>query len=327
MMRAGVAQYFKNRTRFKDLVRQWYLDRDFVEVETPILVASPGCETHQDYFSTQWMPVVQKQSEFYLRSSPELHMKRLMATDIDKMFQLAWSFRNGADYTAWHHPEFLMLEWYEKAESLDVLMTRTEDFIRTIYTEMSQQSSYQEALGKFECLTVYDAFEEFADLKLVDLDPDLGIRCRERHKNISINAGDDFETCFFKIMLDIVEPQLKKLGFCGLYDYPPSQAILSQVIDGRAKRFETYINGIELSNGFLEELDSKANRDRFHLVNQQRSAIEKPAIPLDDQFFLQLDKVKDSWVGNALGLDRLFAIIMQEKDMASTLPFRSDFER
>ena len=127
-------------------------------------------------------------------------------------------------------------------------------------------------------------------------------------------------------MLDIIEPELKKMDTCFLYDYPPSMAVLSVVENNRAKRFEAYINGIELCNAFKELLDPSENLKRITESNAKRSQIGKPKMPIDQGFIDALNQGLEPCCGNAMGLDRLLALAIGAKGIDGVIPFRRSFD-
>ena len=123
-------QAFQARATLKSGIRKFFQDRDYLEVDAPILVPCPGTEVHLDYFESHWLDFQHKSHKLFLRSSPELHLKQAMSFGLDKVFQLAPCFRNGGEASQWHHPEFTMLEWYESNISYEAFMDSTVDLIR-----------------------------------------------------------------------------------------------------------------------------------------------------------------------------------------------------
>ena len=154
----------------------------------------------------------------------------------------------------------------------------------------------------------------------MDLDPDLAKKARAKG-NISCREDDDFETAFFKLMLDYVEPALSKKSAAILYDYPASQAALAKVENGRAKRFELYIDGIELSNAFLELTSYEENKKRIRDSQEQRRQLAKQEIYTDQEFLEAIKKGVPDCSGNALGFDRLLALAMGLKSIKEIVPF------
>ncbi len=305
------------RAKLKSAIRNFFGQRDYLEVDTPIAVLVPGTEVHLRYFKTEWHDVRGCPHPLYLRSSPELHMKRVLTQGVPKIFQLAPSFRNHGEVSDWHHPEFTMLEWYEAGISFNDFMMQTESLLRETHVAMGSALLMPKTFTK---ISVTEAFKEWAGIDLIDQDPNLGeLGCL---KGIfSVNRTDDFETAFFKILLDSIEPKLKELKGAILYDYPPSQAALSVVRDGVAKRFEFYIHGIELCNAFEELLDPRQNLKRFEESNKQRAAHGYEVPGVDHEFLSNLSRGLPQCSGNALGFDRWLAMLLGETQIRRIIPF------
>lgn len=252
-------------------------------------------------------------------------MKQVLATGLERIFQFAPCFRNGGERSPWHNPEFTMLEWYQAGIGFDAYIQQTVDLLR--YTREEFVRIFPAADGHctlpetFQRYTVAEAFLEFAGLELRDNDPDLVHQARAK-KIPSIQAHDDFETAFFKILIDKVEPGLARLGAAILSDYPPSQAALARVEGGTARRFEIYVGRIELCNGFYELLDAEANVARIDESNLRRAALHKEANFDFTAFYDALRSGIPACCGNALGFDRWLAILLGESDLANVIPFQ-----
>jgi lysyl-tRNA synthetase class 2 len=245
-------------------------------------------------------------------------MKRILAQGEKKIFQLAPSFRNVGEYSPWHHPEFLMLEWYEAGLSFNGLIAQTLELLREV----------SKVFGVPLCpkpmhITVTEAFKQYACIDLVDGDTDLAAKA-VKLKVPSVRANDDFETAYYKILLDMVEPALVKEQCAVLYDYPPSQAALADIQGDVAKRFEIYMHGVELCNGFLELCDADLNAKRFSKINSQREQLAKEDIATDQRFLRDI-KHLPACAGNALGFERLLALLCNDQGIDSYIPFRTDF--
>ena len=311
---------WQQRSVAKAACRRFFETAGYLEVDTPVLVPSPGCEAHMGYFQSCWKNLEGHSHPVYLRSSPEMQMKQVLSPSLPRIFQIGPSFRNGGEYTPWHHPEFLMLEWYEVALTLEGLMKQTETLIRRVAATLAplqtdggsvpQPTDSLIPSAAFQRFSVYELFEELTGIVLVD--EDAGLARKARSKGLeSIRSDDDFETAFTKILIDLIEPRLAREKTCILYDYPPSQAALARVVDGRALRFETYIDGIEISNGFDELCDGKENLRRLSETNQKRLQNGREALPIDRDFINAIGNGLPQCCGNALGLERLIAVLLR----------------
>ncbi|MCX6127326.1 MAG: hypothetical protein NTV34_21605 [Proteobacteria bacterium] len=313
------------RSRLKTVTRDFFSRNDYIEIDTPIAVVCPGTEVHLQYFETQWQDALGKSHKMHLRSSPELHMKQALAQGFPKIFQIAPCFRNGGERSEWHQPEFTMLEWYEISMTYQGLMQQTELFLRHSAAEMLKITGVIPSTiipDKFEQWSVYDAFKEFAGITLQDQDPGLAGQCIENGL-ISVRPQDDFETAYFKTLIERVEPEIAKRRGVVLLDYPPSQAALALVENGRACRFEFYVGRVELCNGFFELTGGDLNRQRVEEAMHQRTKSGLDRIPDDPDFFNAMDQLTSPFAGNALGFDRWLALLCGQTNLDGAIPFRN----
>ncbi len=315
------------RQKLKEAVRSFFVGRAYQEVETPIAVVCPGTEIHLQYFQTQWTDYQKNTHDLFLRSSPELHMKQLLADGMHRIFQIASCFRNSGEKSTWHHPEFSMIEWYETGISYHDFIDLTAALIQHCGNKMQpvlQQCGIKAAdlPSTFEKITILEAFKNIAKIDLVDCDSGLARKALAVGV-FSVNDHDDFETAFFKILIEKIEPMLATKPGTILYDYPASQAALATVEDGVAKRFEFYIGRTELSNGFKELLGESDNRSRitYAMSERQKHGYSVPA--QDEDFYIAMGKKIPECCGNALGFDRLLALICGLNTIAPIIPFRS----
>jgi len=317
-------QIAKNRHHLRQFCRDFFTQDGYLEVDTPILTVCPGTEVHLHYFGTEWQDHDGVRHRRFLRSSPELHMKRLIAAGLPKIFQLASCFRNNGEYSEWHNPEFCMLEWYQVGQSFNSLIEETESFLRSTAEAMADVTKVSPAdilPERFIRVRVEDAFLEFAGLKLLDQDADLAVKAREKGV-ISVLPTDDFETAFFKVLIERIEPAIARLGGCVLYDYPPSQAALAKVEGGWAMRFEFYIGRVELCNGFFELTGEHENRARLHDARIAREKAGNEPVPVDESFLMSMRGFTEPCAGNALGFDRWLAILTKASGLEKSMPFR-----
>ena len=299
------------------LIRDFFGDHAYQEVETPIMVTCPGAEVYLRYFASDYLDCQGQWQRRWLRSSPELHMKQLLAQGLAKIFQIGKCFRNGGELSDWHHPEFTLLEYYATEITFDDFIDFTVNFLQEIFACCGTNP-----LSKATKISVNEAFREFADVELIDGDTESirkGVGC------LSLTDDDDFDTAFAKIIIEVIEPRLAKLGTVVLYDYPSSQAGLAQIKDGVAKRFEIYIHGLELSNAFLECTDHGQNRARFSDIADRRQNNGLSSLPIDHHFFSALARGLPPCCGNALGVDRLLALLRGAKQIRTTVPFAEQF--
>ncbi len=287
-------------TQFLNDVQNFFLLKDFIQAQTPSLVDCPGTEPSLDPFFTDFNLGSKKLSKT-LPTSPELHLKKLLAAGYENIFELKNCFRNN-EITDLHQPEFMMLEWYRSYASLGDIEVDAVELI----TRMDTQKKFTAP----ERFSVRQLFEKYAKFKLrPDTDfEDLRLICQR--DGISVSADDSWSDLFHRIWVQRVDPNLKNHPFLIVNQYPPTQAALAKInVYGWADRFEIYLNGVEVANAFLELNDPVIQRERFEKDLAEKSRLGKKPISLDAQFMKALEYGMPPSAGIALGLDRLFMVI------------------
>ncbi|MEO5666429.1 MAG: EF-P lysine aminoacylase EpmA [Bdellovibrionota bacterium] len=310
-------------------VREFFVNsRDFIEVETPLLVRNPGLEPHLEYFKTEFRPSMSDSisETFYLPTSPEYHLKKALASGLPRIFEITRSFRNG-ELSRRHQPEFTMLEWYRHPGSYRDIARDVEDLC--LYLS-SKCSSEPDAWKNPRHFRVCEAFEEFCGLSL-DLilrngeQESLGRRAREAGlKDMPENAS--FDDAFNWIVISELETRFKEMGLVFLWDYPVEMAALSRRRRDRphlAERFEFYFRGVELGNAFGELTDPAEQRRRCVADQAYRQRVYGEAPPLDEDFLHALGNLSEAG-GIAVGLDRLLQCLIGASELSEVLgfPFR-----
>lgn len=300
----GVGRRLRLRARVQAEVRRYFDGEGFLEVDTPLRSAECGTETHVEPLTC---------SGGFLITSPELHMKRLLVGGIDKMFQLAHCFRAG-ELGALHSPEFLMLEWYRAFTGWRAMLHDTEQLLSSLCQTITGASSLALPNGRridmtppFERLSVRDAFARFAGV------PDA----------VSLAENDEDE--YFQRLVDDVEPAL---AACAkpvfLHGYPRSQAALARLAPGDpsvAERFELYLGGVELCNGYGELSDPSVQRARCELDRERRRQLDRFVPELPERFLMALEQGMPPASGNALGMDRVIALLGGQTRIDAVRPF------
>ena len=307
------------RGRILSAVRELFAAADYVEVETPALQVSPGLEPHLKAFRTTLQdPREGRARPFYLHTSPEFAMKKLLAAGLPRIWQLAHVFRDG-ERSATHHPEFAMLEWYRAEAGYRDQMDECEALLRQVQAAagvpaLRWRGHSADANNAWERLTVAEAFDRYAAIDILATidDPARPTPARLAGAAAAIDVaphpGDDWETLFFRILLERIEPQLGLGAPTILYDYPVSMAALSRrkAEDPRlAERFELYVCGLELANAFGELTDPAEQRARFAADQARKQALYGEVYPIDEDFLAALEHGLPRCAGVALGFDRL----------------------
>ena len=297
------------RARLTAATRAFLTARSYREVETPCLMPAPGMEVHLRGFRTGFDPHLGQGEAraLWLRTSPELALKRLLVAGAGPVFELARVWRNG-EIGARHAPEFTMLEWYRPGLPLDGLMDEAEALVRTLCPPRVAHDGIETDLSlPFQRITCAEAFSRWAGLDLLaSIRPDgsgdsaaLGAR-----------ADESWEDAFFRLLLDHVEPHLGRECGAFLTHWPAPQAALARrdPADPRvALRFEMFVAGVELANAFDELTDAAEQRARFAHDVAERTRLygAENAWPVDEDFLAALEHGMPAGSGIAMGFDRL----------------------
>lgn len=323
------AKPFERRATLRRAVREFFEQRGFLEVETPCLRPSGGQEPHLDPFRTR-VQTRDGERDGFLITSPEYCHKRLLAAGCEKIFELARVFRNGPEEGGGlHWYEFTMLEWYRAYASYVEIMADVESLVAS--GARALESAERARLETpFRRLTMAQAFEDLAG---IDLAPYLMGKGEDfaadaaRSGQFGLSADDLPDTRFFKILVSGVEPELAALGAVFLIDYPATQASLSKIKEEDplvCERFELYLNGVELANGFTELNDPCEQEKRFIEEAREKEACGKEPVPGDRAFLDALQLGMPPAGGVALGLDRLAMVLCGESDLHPLLPFSAE---
>ena len=309
----------KQRATIIQIIRQFFIERNLLEVETPSLSQAGVTDVHLSCFKTHFVGadinaenVSPQGVPLYLQTSPEFHMKRLLSAGSGSIFQIAKAFRN-EESGRYHNPEFTLLEWYRVGFDHHDLMKEMDELLQLILkTESARVCSYQ------------DAFIEV--LKVDPLCADLeALKQAGAHLNLGevLNNEQDKDTVLQLLFCVAIEPVIANKRPCFIYNFPASQAALAQISkeDTRvAERFEVYYKGIELANGFHELSDAKEQLERFENDNKERVIRGLDPMPIDRRFIDSLSTLPDC-SGVALGIDRLIMLALKEAHIDQVLSF------
>jgi len=307
----------KRRAQYLADVRLFFAERDVWEVETPILSQAAPTAPYLDSFTTDYRPIgTQAKQTYYLQTSPEFSMKRLLAADSGAIYQIARVFRNG-EQGRLHSPEFTMLEWYRPELTLPQLMDEVNVLLRQVFNiEPVIRLSYRSVFEFFLKINVFNCTDEV--IKNCAL---------ERISSLPIDLELDRDGWLELLMSYIIEPRLAAMAMpLFIYDFPASQAQLAKLKKDSsgnqvADRFELYIDGVELANGYNELLDADELRQRFEADNQLRKQQNKAEIPLDEHLLAAMQNGLPECSGVALGLDRLIMLVLNQTKLSEVNSF------
>lgn len=277
-----IKQNLHLRATIIQAVRRFFIERQYLEVDTPIRIPAPAPEAHIDAVASD---------DCYLQTSPELCMKQLLAAGYSRIFQICKCFRN-RERGRRHLPELTMLEWYTAGGNYADLMEDCQDLISFIAAQtnagcrLSYQGQTIDLDPPWTRLSVAEAFQRYAGMTMEEA-----------------LAADRFD----EVMVDAIEPHLGAPRPLFLYDYPAALGALARLKPENplvAERFELYIAGLELCNGFSELTDPLEQRKRFEAEQKVRQSHHKPVYPMPQNFLTALNDMPAAG-GNALGIDRL----------------------
>lgn len=323
----------KKRSEMLKHCRAFFYARDVYEVDTPILSLSATPDVHlQSLKVNANLPGLVKNTPYYCHTSPEYAMKRLLSAGSGDIFYLGKVFRD-QDLSSRHQPEFTMLEWYRLGFSMQDLITETADLIQTLFTRANLKQN--EPL-EIERLSYQQAFETYAGLPNIHQASAADCQASLASHNLPEIVGvdpDDKALWEQLVFTEIIEPQLGWQGnlpenrakITCVYHYPARDAALSKISPTNplvAERFEVFVMGMELANGYDELQEGDDYEMRFNESLQQRQALGYPCHPLDEDLLVALkDTPLPQCSGVALGFDRLLQRLFEKPDIQSVLPF------
>ncbi|MGH6954756.1 MAG: EF-P lysine aminoacylase EpmA [Alphaproteobacteria bacterium] len=317
-------RHLEDRQKALRAVRRFFEERGFAEVETPALQVSPGLEPHLAALAVELhCPDRMRTRTLYLHTSPEFAMKKLLVAGEPRLFQLCKVFRD-AERASTHHPEFTMLEWYRARAGYRDAMADCEGVVRAVFAAAGRdrcawRGAEADPFAAWEYLSVDEAFRRHAGIELEsvadsdshDPDPD-PLAAAARRIGVNAREGDRWEDVFFRIFLERIEPRLGRRRPTILYDYPIAMAALARAKPDdplRAERFELYLCGLELANGFGELIDARIQRARFAAEVALKERLYGLAYPVDEDFLAALEHGMPESAGVALGFDRLAMLV------------------
>ena len=329
------------RSQLTWTLRQFFHTRDYLEIEAPLVVHSPGLEPHLNAFEVKHVHTgTLKKTRHYLHTSPEYALKRLLGKTqrLKKIYSLTPCFRDEPlSYT--HQPEFTLLEWYHKEVQLDDLMQECESLLlhlaqtSPLFNPSTQSLSLLQPWTReklhwdlnrpFIQITMQEAFLKWASIDLNQCDHLEDFRLYASKAGVGQSAlTGDWDELFFQIFMDKVEPHLGKEHPTFLTHFPARHSALARIdpLNPRwALRFELYLGGIELANAFDELSHAQEQHTRFKKDLQERTRNQRPLYPIDFELLEVLEGLGQC-VGIALGFDRLLMLLLGQHTLEAIRP-------
>lgn len=288
-MREDLRRY----SQFLKKIRQFFDQQGLIEVQTPCLLAAPSTDVYIDSLAVRLNRDIDQEQVRYLHTSPELEMKKLLSRGSGDIYQITQVFRDN-EQGQHNSNEFAMLEYYRLGFDIHALMDDISQLLLAlgIRREVTRLSYAQ-------------AFEQLAGIDILNLGFDeLKHLARQQGLNDDFYWIEDLQTLLF---VQLIEPKLDDLGVCFIYDYPAQQSALARVEGKLAHRFELYIDGLEVANGYDELQTQVQYRDCFKRELSKRAQLGKSVSALDQGFLQQLETPLPACSGVAIGLKRLLA--------------------
>jgi len=293
-----MSKFKENLVNYQNLtrkIRDFFYSRQVIEVVTPSLLDTPTTDVYIDSIEVSVNHALSKSSKFYLHTSPELEMKRLLSKGSGDIFQICQVFRDNEQGNI-NSNEFTMLEFYR----VDFDMHQLMDEIQELLVVLGKNDPVQK-------MSYAQAFFDFSDIDILNSDIE---ELKKILQSLGLNSDydwiEDMQTVLF---VHLIEPKLKDIPVCFIYDFPKHQAALAQIDGLVANRFELYIKGIEIANGYQELQSSEDYRSRFNQELIKREKLSKSIPAIDEQFLKELSSSSLPFCsGVAIGIERLFML-------------------
>jgi len=307
--------YLQLRAALLRRTREFFFQRGFLEVETPLLSTDTVVDQYLEPIGSTILSAKQPQ-HLWLQTSPELAMKRMLAAGCGAIYQIARAFRDG-EKGPLHNREFTMVEWYRPNDKM-------EDGI-ALLVEFTEALLETEAA---DCMSYRDAFMQHANVDPLTADTSrLAQVATAANVAIPSQFGDDRDHWLDLLMLELVMPHLGRKRPVIVYDYPASQAALAKIREDDppvAERFELFYKGVELANGYHELLDAEELRARAITANEKRLAMGKSLLPVENRLIEAMRSGLPPCTGVALGFDRLLMLAAGADTLADVMAFYGD---
>ena len=307
------------RARILEGIRTFFRDRGFLEVDPPIAQAYPNIDPN--IFPVRIADASGKAARFYLHTSPELAMKKLLAAGSGDIFFLGKVFRD-REGSPLHSPEFTMLEWYRVGGDADAVMRDVEELVRML-ARTEGGGAFVHGIGRaipgdapWRRRELDDAFRELLG---VGMTGEKELREALVRKGLRPGADESWEDLFHRACIDVVEPALAGRGACFLTGYPAALGAMARRRPGRpgvSERFEGFVDGIELVNGYEELTDPVEQEARLIALTDRHRRSTGETLSVDPGFLDALRRGLPPCAGAALGVDRLVMLLLGMNDIA-----------
>ena len=294
-------------------IRDFYYDKDYLEVETPNLMKTAAPDPNIEPLKVY----IEDKGPFFLHTSPEMGMKKLLQVGHERIFQICKVFRVEESEEI-HNTEFAMLEWYRKGTYLNA-MEEVEELVTFVVDQLFTDDKNRFA-RPWRVYELSDLFVRMTGINPFELTRGGLCSAMESDGFLGIDEKDTWNDLFFKLFIQEVEPKIPQEAPYFIKDWPLSVSTMAKRKDAnRVERFELYINGLEIANGYTELLDTSEQRQRFDRDNDERSASGKQTFSTDEAFLMALDQIHGPYAGVSVGVDRLLMVLLGKKRIEDVL--------
>jgi lysyl-tRNA synthetase class 2 len=312
----------ETRAQILRYIREFFWSREFLEVETPLILGLPGQEPYLSPMKLTIHDDTRKAYQAFLHTSPEYTLKKMLASGFGDVFSLCKTFRDYESFGGTHNPEFTMLEWYRVHGTMYDLMDDVEALFDALQTKVEELVTSNLKLETFDRRSMKEVWQTTIG---VNLDKYLAQGsmyelCKERGYNVQ--PDETYEDLFYRVFLNEIEPEFKNLNSkIIIYNYPAPMAALaklSQTTPGYAERFEVYIHGIEIANAFTELTDRAEQLLRLQEEQVLRKKLGRDVYDIDMDFVDAVGNMPEC-AGIALGVDRLIQVLLGVENIDDVL--------
>jgi len=323
MVNREVRDLFEKRSQIIRLIRRFFEERDFLEVETPMMQSIPGGAAARPFITHHNA----LNMDLYLRVAPELFLKRLLVGGIERVFELNRNFRNEG-ISVRHNPEFTMLEFYQAYATYEDLMGLTEELFVSVAREVAGSLKFSfgehtiDLQRPWRRISPSDALEQHGGATRADIASLEGLRAFARRRNISFDPGLPYGSLLVEVFEEIAEPHLIQPTF--VVGYPLEVSPLARKNDANpalVDRFELYVGGRELANAFSELNDPLDQRERFLNQAEARQAGNEMASAMDEDFLRALEYGMPPAAGEGIGIDRMVMLFTGSPSIRDVILF------
>jgi len=316
-------EIYQKRTEIIRLTREFFWSQNFIETDTPVAVKLASQEPYLHPVELKIHDPYGKEEHFYLHTSPEFALKKLLAGGFSHIFEISKCFRDYEEFGGTHNTEFTMLEWYRSPGVMEEFMNDTENLFKYISQKLQVTScKYQEKkvsiVEDWERKTMKELWKEYVGVNLDNYLTIEEIKKLAESKNYVVEKEAAYEDVFFKIFLNEIEPYLGIEKPLFVYNYPGVMCSLSENCDDDVrygKRAELYIAGLEIANGFGELVDATLQKEKLLQDQKLRNKLGKKVWDIDEDFISALESGIPKSAGIALGVDRMVLLFTAAHDL------------